>query len=204
MAAAVQLIDEDRLYTDIEYRYQYLCDFIGITEDDIKLVHGAGAVLGPKTDEMVEVVYSRLFSFSCTKKVFFKERSKYDDPSDDVTLENYDLATPQMEKRKSAIKSFLGKMLTQPYDHDMIKEFDNLGRVHCSVGVDLVHMMACQGFVQDAVIGALFAYKNSGEEGSDEFDAVGTTRAFCKILAVKTQFISCWYEDPSTRAKRDA
>ena len=56
-------------------------------------------------------------------------------------------------------------MLTQPYDHDMIKEFDNLGRVHCSVGVDLVHMMACQGFVQDAVIGALFAYKNSGEEG---------------------------------------
>ena len=40
MDTKAQEVDEDRLYTDPEYRYKYLCDFIGITEDDIKLVHG--------------------------------------------------------------------------------------------------------------------------------------------------------------------
>ena len=40
MTIPVQHIDEDKLYTDLGYRYQYLCDFIGITEDDIKLIHG--------------------------------------------------------------------------------------------------------------------------------------------------------------------
>ena len=40
MGAALKDIDEDLLYTDIGYRYQYLCDFIGISDKDIKLVHG--------------------------------------------------------------------------------------------------------------------------------------------------------------------
>ena len=36
----VEKIDEDKLYTDLLYRFKYLCDFIGISEDDIKLIHG--------------------------------------------------------------------------------------------------------------------------------------------------------------------
>ena len=40
MSIEVKLIDEDKLYTDLGYRFQYLCDFICISENDIKLIHG--------------------------------------------------------------------------------------------------------------------------------------------------------------------
>ena len=40
MTIPVKSIDEDKLYTDLGYRFQYLCDFIGISEKDVKLVHG--------------------------------------------------------------------------------------------------------------------------------------------------------------------
>ena len=40
MTIPVKSIDEDKLYTDLGYRFQYLCDFIGIAEKDVKLVHG--------------------------------------------------------------------------------------------------------------------------------------------------------------------
>ena len=34
-------VDEARLYgTDLQYRYGYLADFIGISDTDIQLVHG--------------------------------------------------------------------------------------------------------------------------------------------------------------------
>ena len=58
-------------------------------------------------------------------------------------------------------------MLTQPYDTRMIRSFDRLGRVHAAAKVELIHMIALQGFVQDAAIGAFFAHKTSGVEGKN-------------------------------------
>ena len=33
-------IDEALLDTDLEYRYQYLCQFMGFTDKDVQLIHG--------------------------------------------------------------------------------------------------------------------------------------------------------------------
>jgi len=204
MTIPVKVIDEDKLYTDLGYRYQYLCDFIGISDEDIKLIHDSAAVLGPKVEALVDAVYDKLFAFSCTKKIFFKERGKYDAPSADVTLESYDLNKPQIGMRKSSLKRFIVRLVTKSYDGDMLAELDRMGRIHTplggrtSINVELIHMQALLAFLQDALIATLFAHKNS-EEGSN-FDAVGTVRAFCKVLAVQNQFISRWYEDPSSRS----
>ena len=40
MAIELKEIDEPRLYTDLGYRFQYLSDFIGISEADVGLIHG--------------------------------------------------------------------------------------------------------------------------------------------------------------------
>lgn len=205
MTIPVQHIDEDKLYTDLGYRYQYLCDFIGITEEDITLIHGSAAVLGPKVEGLVDAVYDKLFAFSSTKKIFFKERSKYDAPSTEESLDNYNLNKPQIGMRKSSLKRFIVRLVTKPYDGDMLAELDRMGRIHTpkggstSINVELIHMQALLAYLQDALISTLFTYKNSCEEGSEEFDAEGTVRAFCKVLAVQNQFICRWYEDPASR-----
>ena len=38
-------IDEPRLETDLAYRFQYLTEFMGFTEEDIKTIHGGAALL---------------------------------------------------------------------------------------------------------------------------------------------------------------
>ena len=43
----MQRIDEARLETDLEYRFNYLTEFIGFTADDVQAIHGAAGLLGP-------------------------------------------------------------------------------------------------------------------------------------------------------------
>ena len=198
----LKTIDEDKLYTDLGYRYQYLCDFIGISEKDVNLIHGSASILGPKVELLVDAVYNKLFSFTCTKKVFFRERQKYDEPTTNATIENYDLNKPQIGMRKSSLTRFIVRLVTKPYDGAMLEELDRMGRIHTptggrtSINVELIHMQALMAFLQDAIIAELYQYYDSQAEGCKEFDVSGTVRAFCKVLAVLGQFISRWYEIP--------
>ena len=43
----MQHIDEQRLETDLEYRFGFLAEFIGFGEQDIHAVHGAAEHLAP-------------------------------------------------------------------------------------------------------------------------------------------------------------
>ena len=33
-------VEEGKLYTDLLYRYQYMCKFMDFDENDVKLIHG--------------------------------------------------------------------------------------------------------------------------------------------------------------------
>ncbi len=63
-------IDEPRLESDIGYRYGYLADFMGFSDDDIETIHGAAAVLAPLVPGLVDAVYDKLFSYDATKRHF--------------------------------------------------------------------------------------------------------------------------------------
>ena len=67
--------------------------------------------------------------------------------------------------------SLFCRLVTKPYDADMLKELDRMGRIHTpkggktSINVELIHMQALLAFLQDALIDTIFAYKNSSDEG---------------------------------------
>jgi hypothetical protein len=63
----MKTIDEARLESDLKYRFEYLCDFIGFNADDIKTVTGAASLLGPVVNTLVDAVYNKLFTYDCTK-----------------------------------------------------------------------------------------------------------------------------------------
>lgn len=199
-------IDEALLDTDLEYRYQYLCQFMGFTDKDVQLIHESAAILAPLADTLIDAVYTKLFSFSCTKQVFFRQKAKYDGEVDQAkSLVTYDQNAPQIGMRKSSLKRYLVKLLTNEYALPLLTEFDRMGRIHTpkggkmSINVEHVHMNALMAFLQDAILGVLMDVPKS----DPTFDAVGTCRAFAKVLAIQGDFISKHYlHKPKTKSNK--
>jgi hypothetical protein len=63
-------IDEPRLERDLNYRFDYLAEFIGFGEQDIAAIHGAAVEVAPRVPGLVEAVYEKLFSYDATKRHF--------------------------------------------------------------------------------------------------------------------------------------
>ncbi|MDP6722579.1 MAG: protoglobin domain-containing protein, partial [Pirellulaceae bacterium] len=73
----MQSIDEPRLESDLEYRFGYLTEFVGFTEEDIAVIHGAAGHLAPLVPTLVDAVYDKLFSYDATKRHFVPRQSGY-------------------------------------------------------------------------------------------------------------------------------
>ena len=76
----MQHIDESRLETDLEYRFNYLAGFMGFGEEDIEAIHGAAELLGPIVPQLVDAVYDKLFTYDATKRHFVPRQSGYEGP----------------------------------------------------------------------------------------------------------------------------
>ena len=66
----MQHIDEAKLESDPQYRYQYLADFIGFGPDDVKLIQAAAPQIGPRIGELVDRTYEKLLSYDATARHF--------------------------------------------------------------------------------------------------------------------------------------
>ncbi|KAJ2715570.1 hypothetical protein H4S00_004802, partial [Coemansia sp. D1744] len=62
----MQSIDHDRLYTDLQYRYDYVSGFIGFTKEDQDLIHKSGSVVAGLVPTIVDAVYDKLFNYDIT------------------------------------------------------------------------------------------------------------------------------------------
>jgi len=192
----MQQIDEPRLESDLAYRFGYLTDFMGFGEDDIAAIHGSAAVLGPIVPQLVDAVYDKLFSFDATKRHFVPRQSGYegDVPKD---LDSLQLDHEMVEFRKQHLGRYLERLVTKPYDENMLKYLDLVGKMHTphagsrKLDVPLVQMNALMGFVSDALTATILGL------GLDADTTSRTLRAFNKLLWLQNDLITRHYEATS-------
>src|SRR5438128_1025323 len=81
-------IYEQRLESDLEYRFGYLTEFMGFDEEDVAAIHAAAPHLAPLVPALVDAVYDKLFSYDATKRHFVPRQSGYTGatPADIETL----------------------------------------------------------------------------------------------------------------------
>ncbi|KAJ2392851.1 hypothetical protein GGI05_002569, partial [Coemansia sp. RSA 2603] len=70
----MQHIDHDRLYTDLQYRYDYVSQFIGFTEKDQELIKKSASVVGGLVPTIVDAVYDRLAKYDITWSHFAQDQ----------------------------------------------------------------------------------------------------------------------------------
>lgn len=185
-------IDEARLESDPEYRFEYLSEFLGFTTEDAAAVHGAAQHLGPLVPVLVDAVYVKLFSYDATRKPFLPRQAGYqgDVPT---SVEELTLDHEMIQFRKQHLARYLERLVTRPYDASMVKYLDMVGRIHTSkagnpeIQVPLVHMNALLGFVADAITNAIFGL------GLPRQSEIAAVRAFNKLLWIQNDLINRHY-----------
>jgi len=192
----MQQIDEQKLESDLAYRFRYLTEFIGFGEDDIAAIHGSASVLAPIVPQLVDAVYDKLFSYDATKRHFVPRQSGYegDVPQD---LESLQLDHEMIEFRKQHLGRYLERLVTKPYDENMLKYLDLVGKMHTpkagsrELDVPLVQMNALMGFVSDALTATILGL------GLDAETTSRTLRAFNKLLWLQNDLITRAYQATS-------
>lgn len=185
---AVKTIDEVRLEDELGYRFQYLTEFMGLTADDIAVIHASAPKLAPLVPALVDAVYAKLHTYSATWRHFLPRQHGYtgEIPAD---LEHLTPDHPQIAFRKDHLARYLASLVTKPYDGKMLEYLDMVGKIHTDkagskgIHIPLVQMNALMGFVADAFIATIVGL------GLDRETEVKALRAFNKLLWLQNDLI---------------
>ena len=185
-------IDEPKLESDLGYRFQYLIEFMGFGDADIRAIHAAAPALAPLVPGLVDAVYAKLYSFSSTWRHFVPRQHGY---AGEVPQELDQLTPdhPQIAYRKQHLGRYLVALVTKPYDGKMVEYLDMVGKIHTDkagskqIRVPLVQMNALMGFVADAFVATILGLKLPRETEA------ATLRAFNKLFWLQNDLIARHY-----------
>lgn len=186
-------IDEQKLESDLGYRFGYVTEFMGFGEDDIAAIHGSAEHLAPIVPALVDAVYDKLFSYDATKRHFVPRQSGYEGDVPE-SVEALQMDHEMIEFRKQHLGRYLERLVTKPYDGDMLNYLDLVGKIHTpkagskELDVPLVQMNALMGFVSDALIATILGL------GLDAEATSRTLRAFNKLLWLQNDLITRHYQ----------
>lgn len=186
-------IDEEKLETDLPYRFQYLAEFIGINEDDLQTIHAAAGAIAPFVPALVDAVYDQLFRYDCTKRHFVPRQHGYEGEIPE-SIETLTLDHEIIQFRKQHLGRYLETLVTKPYDEKMMQYLDMVGKMHTpkagsqDLNVPLVQMNALMGFVSNALTSTILGLN------LDRETEVKTLGAFNKLLWLQNDLITRHYQ----------
>jgi hypothetical protein len=192
-------VNEQRLESDLSYRFRYLSEFMGFGEEDVAAIHAAAAVLAPLVPSLVNAVYEQLHRYDATWRHFLPRQTGYEGPVPN-SFEEVTQDHEMIRYRKEHLARYLTALVSRPYDGKMVAYLDTVGKMHtpkagaAELVVPLVQMNALLGFVADALASTILSLNL--ERGQE----VRTLRAFNKLLWLQNDLINRHYQEASTAA----
>jgi len=186
-------VDEETLEQDVNYRYQYVAEFTGFDEQDVKAIHGAAGHLAPLIPSIVEQTYEKLLAYDATARHFVPRQHGYDGPLPE-SLQALDAEHPQIQFRKEHLSRYLMQLIGHAYNDKMVAYLDIAGKMHTpkagnkKIDVPLVQMNALLGLLSDSLLAAIL-----GLTLDDETKA-RTLRAFNKLLWIQNDLVTRHYQ----------
>jgi hypothetical protein len=192
-------VNEQRLETDLGYRFEYLSEFMGFGAEDVEAIHASAPALAGHVPSLVDAVYTKLRRYDATWRHFLPRQQGYEGALpkslDDLT-EDHEI----IRYRKEHLSRYLVGLVTKPYDGKMVAYLDMVGKMHTTkagasgVVVPLVQMNALLGFVADALNQTILSL------GLEREQEVKTLRAFSKLLWVQNDLINRHYQESAAIA----
>jgi len=187
-------INEQRLESDLNYRFNYVSEFMGFGAEDVAAIHAAAPLLAPLVPTLVNAVYEQLHRYDATWRHFLPRQYGYEGPVP-KTLEELTKDHEMIRYRKEHLARYLTALVTKPYDGKMVAYLDRVGQMHTSkaggseIVVPLVQMNALLGFVADGLTNTILGM------GLEREQEVRTLRAFNKLLWLQNDLINRHYQE---------
>ena len=188
----MQSIDESRLESDLEYRFNYLAEFIGFGPEDAALIQASAPHLGPRIPELVQNTYDHLLAYDATARHFLLRQDGFaGQPPEDMS--ELDASHPQVRFRMEHLSRYFTHLFGRSYDAKMILYLDTVGKMHtaragnASIVVPLVQMNALLGLLSDVLTASIAEWQLSPEQ------KMATTRAFQKLMWIQNDLINRHY-----------
>ena len=187
-------IDEGLLETDSQQRYEYLAEFIGFGDDDIRLIQASAPHIGPRIGELVEKTYERLLAYDATARHFVPRQRGFEGDTPEA-LADLSADHQQIQFRKDHLNRYFMALIGRAFDHKMVQYLDMVGKMHTTkagnnaIVVPLVQMNALMGLLSDVLMETLI------QSALDAEAKFSTIRAFQKLLWIQSDFISRHYVD---------
>lgn len=109
-------IDEQRLESDYEYRWNHAKDVIGFDDDDWQIIHSTEPYLRNRLQDIVENLYEEFLKYEPTARF-------YVDKDGSLDKENY-------EHRVQGFVLWLERVFDWPEDEKYIKYLKDVGEIH--------------------------------------------------------------------------
>src|SRR3954464_11869985 len=119
-------IDEERLESDLGYRFEYLTEFVGFDAADVATIHAAAPAIAPLVPTLVNAVYDKLHRYDATWRHFLPRQFGYEG----AVPKSLEDVTPDHEiirYRKEHLARYLAALVTKPYDGKMAGYLDMVG-----------------------------------------------------------------------------
>ncbi|MCA8986595.1 MAG: protoglobin family protein [Planctomycetaceae bacterium] len=185
-------INEEKLEADVLYRFQYLTEFIGFADDDVKAIQAFAPYLGPKVPEIVDKTYQKLLQYDATARHFVPRQHGFDGdtPVDLATLSG---DHPQIKFRKDHLNRYLVQLIGRSYDDKMVQYLDMVGKMHTpkagskELSIPLLQMNGLMGLLSELLTDVILAATLNTET------TARTLRAFGKLLWIQNDLINRHY-----------
>ncbi|MCC6524197.1 MAG: hypothetical protein IT373_16170 [Polyangiaceae bacterium] len=157
-----ELVDEARLETDAAYRFAFVRQYVGLTDEDLALARASRSLMARMVPELLAAVHGRLTGWAATRRHF------HDDALVTVHLRGY-----------------VESLLLLRGDDAQALWFERVARAHTPeagdpmVSVPLVQIDALLGFIADQVIVGIDRLELPPDR------KIRAIRAFSKLLWVQ-------------------
>ena len=188
----MQVIDEARLETDLQHRFEYLAEFVGFGPEDVAAIQAFAPHLGPRIGELVERTYETLLQFDATARHFVPRQAGFDGEVP-AGLDDVGTSHAQIRFRKDHLNRYFMQLIGRSYDPKMVVYLDMVGKIHTpgagnsQINVPLVQMNALMGLLSDTLTDVIL------QPPLDREVAVRTLRAFNKLMWIQNDLITRHY-----------
>lgn len=188
----MKAVDESRLDSDLAYRHEFVCEFVGFTPEDVAAIHGVTPYLAGRIPEIVERTYEKLLAYDATARHFVPRQHGFEGHAPG-SLTDLSQNHEQIQFRKDHLTRYMMHLIGHAYDAKMVAYLDMVGKIHTpragnkNISVPLVQMNAFMGMFSDMLIDTILSLDLAPEVQHR------TIRAFNKLLWVQNDAITRHY-----------
>ena len=190
--STTKTVDETRLETDVSYRFNFLVDVTGLTDQDHEFLRKHHKILEPHLSDIVASVYRKMFEFQSMKRHFLPRHTGFEG-NVPAAINELKFDHKQTEFRKQRLEEYFVKLCTADWDETFAALIDVVGHMHTPrqgnalLQIPMVQISALLGVIND-----LFLQKITELELSPK-SQLAIQRTYTKLFWIQNgMFIRHW------------